>query len=138
VADVVKELGLSDLEKACGKRGSASDHHAVLLALLIYGTPLTGGLSSRAIERASYGSVAFRFITAHQHLDHGTIANFRTRFITLLKPLFLKVLAIAQANGLPKLGTVALDGMKIPVNASKHSAYSYEHAQKLEAQLQQE
>jgi transposase len=137
VVDVVKELDLSDLEKAYGKRGSASYHPTVLLALLIYGYA-TGVFSSRAIERATYESVAFRFITADQHPDHDTIANFRKRFITQLKPLFLKVLAIAQENGLLKLGSVALDGTKIHANASKHSAYSYEHAQKIEAQLQQE
>lgn len=37
-----------------------------------------------------------------------------------------------------KLGTVALDGTKIHANASRHSALSYEHANKLEAQLKRE
>ena len=37
-----------------------------------------------------------------------------------------------------KLGTVALDGTKIHANASRHSALSYAHAGKLEAQLRQE
>ena len=36
---------------------------------------------------------------------------------------------------LVKLGTVALDGTKIHTNASRHSALSYGHADKLEAQL---
>jgi hypothetical protein len=33
------------------------------------------------------------------------------------------------------MGTVALDGTKIHANASRHSALSYEHAGKIEAQL---
>ena len=37
-----------------------------------------------------------------------------------------------------KLGTVALDETKIHANASRHSALSYEHANKIEAQLQAE
>ena len=37
-----------------------------------------------------------------------------------------------------KLGTVALDGTKMHANASRHSALSYGHAEKLEAQLQLE
>jgi len=37
-----------------------------------------------------------------------------------------------------KLGTVALDGTKIHANASRHSALSYEHAGKIEAQLKAE
>ena len=40
--------------------------------------------------------------------------------------------------GLLKVGTVALDGTKIHANASKHSALSYEHAGKIEAQLKAE
>jgi hypothetical protein len=37
-----------------------------------------------------------------------------------------------------KLGTVALDGTKLHANASRHSALSYGHAEKLEARLQTE
>ena len=37
-----------------------------------------------------------------------------------------------------RLGTVALDGTKIHANASRHSALSYEHAGKIEAQLKAE
>jgi hypothetical protein len=37
-----------------------------------------------------------------------------------------------------KMGTVALDGTKIHANASRHSALSYEHAGKIEAQLKAE
>ena len=40
--------------------------------------------------------------------------------------------------GVLKLGTVALDGTKIHANASRHSALSYEHATKIEAQLKAE
>jgi hypothetical protein len=40
--------------------------------------------------------------------------------------------------GVLKLGTIALDGTKIHANASRHSALSYEHAGKIEAQLQAE
>src|SRR5271166_4925903 len=41
-------------------------------------------------------------------------------------------------RGVLKMGTVALDGTKIHANASRHSALSYEHAGKIEAQLKAE
>jgi hypothetical protein len=41
-------------------------------------------------------------------------------------------------RGVLKLGTVALDGTKIHVNASRHSALSHEHASRIEAQLKAE
>jgi hypothetical protein len=37
-----------------------------------------------------------------------------------------------------KLGSVSLDGSKVKANASKHKALSYEHACKLEVQLESE
>src|ERR671921_294402 len=40
--------------------------------------------------------------------------------------------------GVLKMGTVALDGTKIHANASRHSALSYEHAGRIEAQLKAE
>ena len=41
-------------------------------------------------------------------------------------------------DGRPKMGTIGLDGTKIHANASRHSALSYEHAGKIEAQLKAE
>jgi hypothetical protein len=94
--------------------------------------------SSRKLERASYDSVAFRFIAANQHPDHDTIAAFRRRFLKEIEGLFVQVLAVAREMGVLKMGTVALDGTKIHANASRHSALSYEHAGKIEAQLKAE
>ena len=50
----------------------------------------------------------------------------------------MQVLGVAREMGVLKLGTVALDGTKIHANASRHSALSYEHASKIEAQLKAE
>ena len=41
----------------------------------------TGVFSSRKLERATYDSIAFRFIAANDHPDHDTIAAFRRRFL---------------------------------------------------------
>ena len=94
--------------------------------------------SSRKLERATYDSVAFRFIAANEHPDHDTIATFRRRFLPQIEALFVQVLGVAREMGVLKLGTVALDGTKIHANASRHSALSYEHASKIEAQLKAE
>jgi hypothetical protein len=50
----------------------------------------------------------------------------------------VRVLEVAREMGFLKVGTVALDGTKIHANASRHSALSYEHATKIEAQLKAE
>lgn len=137
VVEVIDRLDLAALEKAYRGSGSASYHPAMLLALLIYGYA-TRVFSSRALERATYDSVAVRFIAGNEHPDHDTIAAFRKRFLGQIEPLFVEVLKLARAMGMLKLGTVALDGTKVHANASRHSALSYGHARKLEQQLRRE
>lgn len=137
VVEVIDQLDLSALVKAYRGSGSASYHPSVLLGLLVYGYA-TGVFSSRKLERATYDSVAFRFIAANDHPDHDTIAVFRRRFLKEIETLFVGVLLLAREMGLLRLGTVALDGTKIHANASRHSALSYEHASRIEAQLKAE
>src|ERR1700723_1606748 len=95
-------------------------------------------VSSRKLERASYDSVAFRFIAANDHPDHDTIANFRRRFLKEIEALFVQVLLLAREMGMLKMGPGGLEGPKTPATASRHSALSYEHAGKIEAQLKAE
>ena len=137
VVEVIDGLDLSELVKAYRGSGSASYHPAMLLGLLVYGYA-TKVFSSRAIERATHDSVAFRFITGNDHPDHDTIAAFRKRFLGQIEALFVEVLKLARTMGMLKLGTVALDGTKVHANASRHSALSYGHAKKIEKQLKKE
>lgn len=137
VVEVIDGLDLSVMSGSYRGSGSASYHPALLLGLLVYGYA-TGVFSSRKIERATYDSVAFRFIAANEHPDHDTIATFRRRFIKDIEGLFVQVLALAREMGMLKLGTVGLDGTKIHANASRHRALSYERAGKIEAQLKAE
>jgi len=137
MVDVIASLDLRDMIGSYRGSGEASYHPTILLGLLVYGYA-TGVFSSRKLERATYDSVAFRFIAANQHPDHDTIAVFRRRFLKQIETLFVQVLVLAREMGVLKLGTVALDGTKIHANASRHSALSYEHAGKIEAQLRAE
>ncbi|MGC1587758.1 MAG: IS1182 family transposase [Rhodomicrobium sp.] len=137
IVEVIDGLDLRAMSNSYRGSGSASYHPRLLLAILVYGYA-TGVFSSRKLERATYDSVAFRFIAANEHPDHDTIAAFRRRFLKEIEALFVQVLLLACEMGVLKMGTVALDGTKIHANASRHSALSYEHAGKLEAQLKAE
>ena len=137
IVEVIDGLNLSAMSNSYRGSGSASYHPRQLLAILVYGYA-TGVFSSRKLERATYDSVAFRFIAANGHPDHDTIATFRRRFLKEIEALFVQVLLLAREMGVLKMGTVALDGTKIHANASRHSALSYEHAGKIEEQLKAE
>ena len=137
VVDIVDRLDLSALERRYSGGGKDPYHPSLLLGLLFYGYA-TGVFSSRKLERATYDSVAFRFIAANSHPDHDTIASFRKRFLEELQALFVQILLIAQEMGLLKLGNVSLDGTKVRANASKHKALSWAYAKRLEEQLRAE
>ena len=137
VVEVIGSLDLSAMARSYRGTGSASYHPELLLGVLVYGYT-TGVFSSRKLERATYDSVAFRFISGNEHPDHDTIATFRRRFLKEIEGLFVRVLELAREMGLLKMGTVGLDGTKIHANASRHSALSYEHAGKIEVQLKAE
>jgi transposase len=137
VVEVINGLDLKAMSKTSRGCGSASYHPTVLLSVLIYGCA-SGVFSSRKLERATYDSAAFRFIAGNDHPDHDTIATFHRRFLKEIEALCVEVLKLARQMGVLKMGTMALDGTKIHANASRHSALSYEHAGKIEAQLKAE
>jgi transposase len=137
IVEVVEALDLRSIIGSYQGKGSSPYHPSMLLAMLLYGYA-TGVFSSRKLERATYDSVAFRFIAANQHPDHDTIANFRRRFLKEIEGLFVEVLKIAREMGMLNLGTVGLDGTKVHANASRHSALSHGHLTKIEEQLKAE
>lgn len=137
IVEIVEQLDLRPIVKAYRGRGSDAYHPAMMLSLLFYGYA-TGTFSSRRLERATYDSVAFRFITANKHPDHDSIAQFRKRFLPQLRLLFVQILVIAREMGVLKVGKVSLDGTKVQANASKHHALSWQHACKIEEQLKAE
>jgi transposase len=137
VVDIVDQLDLSQLSAVYAGRGSRPYHPAMMLALLFYGYS-TGTFSSRKLEKATYDSIAYRYICANTYPDHDSINSFRKRFLRELKGLFVEILVIAHRIGTLKLGAISLDGTKIKANASKHKALSWQYANALEAQLTQE
>jgi transposase len=102
VVEVIDGLDLSVMRGSYRGSGSASYPPSLLLGILVYGYA-TGVFSSRKLERASYDSVAFRFIAANQHPDHDTIAAFRRRFLQEIEGLFVQVLAVAREMGVLKI-----------------------------------
>ncbi len=66
MAEIIDALDVSAMSNSYRGSGSASYHPKLLLAVLVYGYAM-GVFSSRKLERATYDSVAFRFIAANEH-----------------------------------------------------------------------
>ena len=66
--------------------------------------------------------VASRMPAANNTPGFRTISDFRKDHLVALLALFLQVLMLCFLEGLVKLGHVALDGIQLRANASKHRA----------------
>jgi transposase len=139
IRDVGRQLDLSGIYGSYdGTQGGHPAYDPGMMVILLIYAYCVGVVSSRKIERATYESIPFRVLTADQHPDHDTIAEFRRRHLEALAALFVQVLRLCRKAGLVKLGHVSLDGTKVRANASKHKAMSYRRMEKSVAELERE
>src|SRR6516165_6002170 len=113
-----------------GGAGTAGYDPDMLLTVLVWAYA-QGVRSSRRIEALCATDVAFRVICAGNLPDHATFARFRAEFPDAVAALFAEILALCARLGMGRLGTVALDGMKIAANASKAANRTGEGLRKL-------
>jgi transposase len=140
LVDVVETLDLSAIHAsydAGDGRGQSAYAPAMMVRVLLYGYS-TGTYSSRKIQSKTFEDVAFRFLSADEHPDHSTLAEFRKRHLQALAELFTQAVQLCQKAGLVKLGHVAIDGTKLQGNASKHKAMSYGRMGEAETRLKDE
>ena len=78
-----------------------------------------GLISSRKIERACRENVTFMALSGNQRPDHSTIAAFVSSMKAEILPLFRDILLVCEQENLLGGTFFALDGVKLPGNASK-------------------
>jgi len=113
-----------------GGAGTAGYDPDMLAAVLVWAYA-HGITSSRRIEELCRTDVAFRVICAGNLPDHVTVARFRSAFPGAVGEFFAQVLVLCARLGMGRLGTVALDGMKIAASASKAANRTEEGLRKL-------
>jgi len=118
---------------------SAYDPKVLLkIVLFAYSRGLTG---SRRIEQACSENVIFMALACGQRPDHSTIAAFVSSMKREVAPLFRDVLLVCEQEGLLGGTFFALDGLKLPSNASKQWSGTHSKLQrkkdKLEAKVKQ-
>jgi len=90
----------------------------ILLKVVLLGYA-RGLVSSRKMEQACRENVTFMALTCGQRPDHSTIAAFVSSMQGEIVPLFRDVLLVCEESGLLGGTVFALDGCKLPSNASK-------------------
>jgi transposase len=90
----------------------------ILLKVVLLGYA-RGLIASRKMEQACRENVTFMAMACGQRPDHSTIAAFVSSMQEEIRPLFRDVLLVCEESGLLGGTFFALDGCKLPSNASK-------------------
>jgi len=90
----------------------------VLLEVVLFAYS-RGLISSRKMERACRENITFMALTCGQCPDHSTIGAFVSSMRDEILPLFRDVLLVCEESHLLGGTLFALDGCKVPSNASK-------------------
>ena len=92
---------------------------AMLLRVVLFAYA-RGIVSSRAIARACEEHVTFIALSGDARPHFTTIAHFVSTLGDQIAPIFAAVLAVCDRQGLIGREMFAIDGVKLPSNASKH------------------
>ena len=100
-----------------------------LLKVILYAYS-KGVLASRKIEAACRTNVLFMALADEARPDHATLASFVSTKCSLIKDVFVQVLAICAELGLIGMEQFALDGCKLSSNAAKEHSGTFAEYQK--------
>lgn len=130
------DLSRFDIRFRNDATGAPAYPPAMLLKVVLFAYS-RGIVSSRGIERACQEHVTFIALCGDSAPHFTTIAQFVSTLKDDIAHVFAAVLAICDAQGLIGREMFAIDGVKLPSNASKHRSGTradFEHqAAKLEA-----
>ena len=96
-----------------------------------------GLISSRDIERACCENVTFMALSGNQRPDHSTIAAFVSSMKDQILPLYCDILLVCEQENLLGGTFFALDGLKLPSNASKESSGTVAHLKNKRRKIRQ-
>ena len=96
-----------------------------------------GIISSRKIERACKENILFMVLSCQQCPDHSKIAEFISAMKEEIQPLFRDILLVCEELKLLGGTSFALDGLKLPSNASKHWSGTHVELKKKQEKLEE-
>jgi transposase len=123
---VDNELDLSALDARFNndETGARAYDPRVMLKIVLLAYS-RGLISSRAIERACAQNVQFMALSGDAQPSYTHIAKFVRELGEQIKPLFVQVLMTCDRLGLIGRNMFAIDGVKLPANASKERSGSH-------------
>lgn len=93
-------------------------------------------LSSRKLERACRENILFMALSCGQVPDHSTIASFVSSMEQEVLSVFQNILLVCDEQGLLGGTCFAIDGVKLPSNASKNMSGTFDELREKKAYLE--
>src|SRR5262249_3812870 len=114
------EIDLSEIEsRYCNDEVGASAYEPRILLKIVLLAYARGMLSSRGMEAACRDNVQFIALSGDAQPDHSTLARFVSELREAAGRVFTQVVLICDRQGLIGREMFAIDGVKLPTNASK-------------------
>jgi transposase len=112
------DLGVFESRYRNDYKGAPAYDPAILLKIVLFAYS-RGITSSRKIAQACRENVIFMALSADSQPHHSTLAEFISRMDEVIAPLFTHVLMVCDGMNLIGREMFAIDGCKLPSNASK-------------------
>jgi len=119
------DLSAFDAQYDNDERGARAYHPKVLLKIVLFAYS-RGLIGSRRIEQACRENVQFMALSGEAKPDHATLAAFISRSPEAIQAVFQEVLLVCEQSGLIGREMFAIDGVKLPSNASKERSGRHE------------
>jgi len=128
---------MSVFEQSYSPEGGELYAPQLMLGVWLYAYAL-GVTSARQVERRLVEDLAFRYLAAGERVDNWALSAFRRRHGRALNDAFTQVLEWARAQGMVKLGRVAIDSTRIAANASRDKVDSEQALRDTRAHLRRQ
>lgn len=134
IDEVVDNLNIDSVMQTYSEEGNPPYNPYMMIKIMFYA--YTQGIrSSRKIENALYENIAFRFLSANQNPDHGTINLFRKKHLVNLEDLFSQIVVLCGRLDLADLSDASIDGTTIKASASKNNLFTQEQIDKVRKKI---
>lgn len=131
INDVVDELDISLVESIyTNDSGGASAYSPFLLIKAMFYAYSVGIRSSRLIEKKCREDLVFRYLSAGECPDHGTINLFRKKRLVGLEKLFSQIVVLCGEMNMTDFSDISIDGSIFKASASKKNTFNREEIAK--------
>lgn len=130
INDVVDNLDISYIEQTYSKNGAPSYNPRMFIKIIFF-SYVRGIRSSRKIEELSFENIVYRYLSANQQPDHGTINLFRKTHFLNLENLFAQIVRLCNDLKITDPTDISIDGSIFRANASKKATHDQKEIDKL-------